>query len=73
MSMKRGLGSGVDKLIPTEGIDDFFDPTAEEDERVSDLRDIKLDEIIPDSDQPRRNFNEEQLNALAASISRSWS
>jgi ParB family chromosome partitioning protein len=68
MSMKRGLGSGVDKLIPTEGIDDFFDPTAEEDERVSDLRDIKLDEIIPDSDQPRRNFNEEQLNALAASI-----
>ncbi len=68
MSMKRGLGSGVDKLIPTEGIDDFFDPTAEEDERVSDLKEIALDEIIPDSDQPRRNFNEEQLNALATSI-----
>lgn len=68
MSLKRGLGSGVDKLIPTEGIDDFFDPTAEEDERVSDLREIKLEEIIPDSDQPRRSFNEDQLNALAASI-----
>jgi len=68
MSLKRGLGSGVDKLIPTEGIDDFFDPTAEEDERVSDLREIKLEEIVPDSDQPRRSFNEDQLNALAASI-----
>ena len=68
MSLKRGLGSGVDKLIPTEGIDDFFDPTAEEDERVSDLKEIKLEEIIPDTDQPRRSFNEDQLNALAASI-----
>ena len=68
MSMKRGLGIGVEKLIPTEGIDDFFDPTAEEDERVSDLKEIKLEEIIPDSDQPRRSFNEDQLNALAASI-----
>ena len=68
MSMKRGLGSGVDKLIPTEGIDDFFDPTAEEDERVSDLKEIELEKIIPDSNQPRRSFNEEHLNALAASI-----
>lgn len=68
MSIKRGLGIGVNKLIPTEGIDDFFDPTAEEDERISDLREIPLEEIIPDTDQPRRSFNEEQLNALAASI-----
>ena len=68
MSIRHGLGSGVNKLIPTEGIDDFFDPTAEEDERVSDLREIELDKIVPDSNQPRRSFNEEQLNALANSI-----
>ena len=68
MSIRHGLGSGVNKLIPTEGIDDFFDPTAEEDERVSDLKEIELDKIVPDSNQPRRSFNEEQLNALADSI-----
>ena len=68
MSLARGLGRGLDKLIPTDTVDSFFDPTAEEDEKDSKLRDIAVKDIIPDEDQPRRKFDESQLNALADSI-----
>ena len=68
MSSAHGLGRGLDKLIPTDIIEDYFDPTSEEDKKDSSLRDIALDDIIPDENQPRRKFDEEQLNALANSI-----
>ena len=49
-------------------MDDEFDPTFVEDERVSSLKEIPLNEIIRDEEQPRKNFDEEALNALADSI-----
>lgn len=64
----KGLGRGFESLIPTELIDDEFDPTAKEDKKESKLKDLKLDEIIRDEEQPRREFNKEALDALAASI-----
>ena len=67
-SKKKGLGRGFASLIPTELLDESFDPTAAQDERVSDLRNIKLDEIVPDPDQPRRSFDELSLDELSASI-----
>lgn len=68
MSAMRGLGRGLDKLIPTDTVDSFFDPTAEEDEKDSKLVEIAIDEIIPDPNQPRRKFDEAQLEALSRSI-----
>jgi ParB family transcriptional regulator, chromosome partitioning protein len=68
MAVKKGLGRGFDSLIPTELLDESFDPTAEQDEKMSDLRQIRLSEIIPDPDQPRQNFNDEALAELAASV-----
>jgi len=68
MSAMRGLGRGLDKLIPTDTVDSFFDPTAEEDEKDSKLVEIAIDEIIPDPNQPRREFDEAQLEALSRSI-----
>ena len=65
---KRGLGRGFGSLIPDELLDESFDPTATQDEQVSDLRNIKLSQITPDPDQPRRHFDEAALEALAASI-----
>lgn len=65
---KKGLGRGFDSLIPTELLDESFDPTAEQDDQVSDLRQIKLSEIQPDPDQPRHAFNDELLQELARSI-----
>lgn len=65
---KSGLGRSFESLIPTELLDESFDPTAKQDESVSDLRHIKLEEITPDPDQPRRSFDEISLDELAASI-----
>ena len=68
MSDKHGLGRGFDSLIPTDILDESFDPTAGQDESISDLRLIKLSEITPDPDQPRRQFDEAGINELAQSI-----
>ncbi len=65
---KSALGRGFASLIPTDILDESFDPTAEQDEHVSDLRHIKLSEIIADPDQPRRSFDEVSLAELAESI-----
>lgn len=65
---KMGLGRSFESLIPTELLDESFDPTAKQDESVSDLRYIKLSDITPDPDQPRRSFDELSLDELAASI-----
>ena len=64
----RGLGRGFEALIPTELVDDEFDPTAEVDEKISKLQELEVDAIEPDADQPRRMFKEDQLEALAGSI-----
>lgn len=66
--MKKGLGRGFDSLIPTELLDESFDPTAQQDSQVSDLRHIKVAEIAADPDQPRRHFDEVALAELAASV-----
>lgn len=66
--MKKGLGRGFESLIPTNLIDETFDPTAQQDEKVSRLRDIAIDKIVPDPDQPRRFFDETALNELAESV-----
>ncbi len=68
MSVKRGLGRGFDSLIPTELLDEEFDPTSSQDEKVSDLRHIRLTDIQADPGQPRRHFDELSLEELAASI-----
>lgn len=68
MSVKKGLGRGFDSLIPDDLFDDSFDPTADEDQKISQLRELKLADIIADPDQPRRHFDETDLRELAASI-----
>ena len=64
----RGLGRGFESLIPTDILDDAFDPTAQQDEQVSQLRDLKIVQISPDPEQPRRRFDPELLQDLAESI-----
>ena len=64
----KGLGRSFESLIPTELIDDEFDPTASEDKKESKLRELNIDDIVRDEEQPRRDFDQEALNALAASI-----
>lgn len=68
MSVKKGLGRGFDSLIPTDLIDESLDPTAAQDEKLSDLRELNIDDVSPDPDQPRRLFDEEGLSEMAESI-----
>ncbi len=68
MSDKHGLGRGFESLIPTDSFDEEFDLTAGEDEKVSKLTELSLDDIIRDEEQPRRDFGGEALQALASSI-----
>jgi len=68
-SSKFGLGRGFESLIPTDLLDESFDPTAEQDQQVSELRQIKLSEIVVDPNQPRKKFDDQELEDLAASIS----
>jgi ParB family chromosome partitioning protein len=67
---KKGLGRGFDSLIPTQLLDDEFDPTFEQDEKVSDLRVLKVLDIEPNKLQPRRHFDPIALEELSNSIAR---
>lgn len=68
MSAKKGLGRGFSSLIPTELIDESLDPTAAQDEKVSQLRELDITDVAPNPDQPRRSFDESALDEMAASI-----
>lgn len=65
---KKGLGRSFDSLIPTDLLDESFDPTASQDSQISELRHIKLSEVSADPDQPRRHFDELALSELAMSV-----
>lgn len=67
-AMKKGLGRGFESLIPTDLLDDDFDPTAQQDEKVSQLRELPIEKIHANPDQPRRFFDKEALNELAESV-----
>lgn len=68
MAVKKGLGRSFSSLIPDDLLDESFDPSAGDDNKVSDLRNIKLSLIAADPDQPRRTFDENGLAELTASI-----
>ena len=64
----RGLGRSFESLIPTDLVDEEFDLTAREDKKSSELKHLKLADIVPDEEQPRHDFSPEAIEALAASI-----
>jgi len=56
MVQRKALGRGLNALLATPDLDS------------DQLRDIDIDRILPNSQQPRKNFDEEALNELADSI-----
>ncbi len=65
---KKGLGRGFASLIPTDLVEAEFDPTSNEDAKLSQLVELNIEDVVRDGDQPRKDFNEEALQELAASI-----
>lgn len=64
MVTKRGLGKGLDSMIPEK-----LDKNREErNDNVSRETLINIKEIEPNKGQPRKNFNEDAIHELAESI-----
>ena len=63
MAMKKGLGKGLDSMIPEK-------KTKAELKEVADKSfiEVKISEIDPNIGQPRKSFNEDELLELAESI-----
>ena len=55
----KGLGKGLSALLPTDGIPE---------NKTDSVIELKINDISPNTDQPRKDFDEERLNELAASI-----
>ena len=66
---KRGLGRGIDSLIPPDSTKKVsIKAPAGGKEQPGGLVYIKIDKVEPDRDQPRQQFDEDELNGLADSI-----
>ncbi len=65
MSVKKGLGKGLDSLISEK-----FDTEKVNNETTDVSREtfVKVTQVEPNNGQPRRNFNEDSLQELADSI-----
>lgn len=69
-SPKRGLGKGLDSMIPKKVVSEPIKKKEKEveNENVSRETLIRVSEIEPNREQPRKNFNEDALQELAESI-----
>lgn len=71
---KKGLGRGFESLIPTDLIDDSFDPnsaydpTAQQDEKVSKESTLPIKKLHANPDQPRRTFDQDAIEELSESV-----
>jgi len=68
MALKKGLGRGLDALIPDSiDVGNKAERKTETDNKDQILW-VKLTKLEPDPDQPRKDFGEDELNELADSI-----
>jgi ParB family chromosome partitioning protein len=66
---RRGLGRGLDSLIPTELADSGeFDPINKVSQKADVVEQVNPANITPNPDQPRQYFDEAGINQLAQSI-----
>ncbi|MDB5160659.1 MAG: hypothetical protein JWO96_39 [Candidatus Saccharibacteria bacterium] len=62
MSARQSLGRGFDALIPKD-----LDPSILEEDKER-VQKLLITDVIPNPDQPRREFNEAHLSGLAESV-----
>ena len=59
MAVKKGLGKGLDALISSDGIPE---------NKSDSVTELKINDISPNTKQPRKTFNDESLAELSESI-----
>lgn len=65
---KSVLGRGLDDLERGQGLDALIDTNGVRTQGSSTINEVPLNEISPNPNQPRRDFDEDALRELAASI-----
>ena len=65
---KSVLGRGLDDISTGRGLDALIDTSDVKTQGSSNLNEIPIDQIEPNPDQPRREFDETAMQELAASI-----
>ena len=66
---KRALGRGLEQLFNNENLDmDMIEKTIYEESTSEEIVELSLDDLRPNPYQPRKIFNDDALNDLAASI-----
>ena len=74
MALKRGLGKGLDSLIPTNVMmeSEVKHATVSTASSAEEGKDgtlmVKLSKVEPNREQPRKNFDEDSLQELAESL-----
>lgn len=69
MAVKKGLGKGLDTMIPKVVKEDaILEKEIEKAEGLATETYVKLSKIEPNRNQPRKNFDQEELESLAASL-----
>ena len=66
-NVKRGLGKGLDSLIPAK-TGSSKEQKIEEKHIEGNVVNLRITEVFPNKNQPRRNFDEDALEELADSI-----
>lgn len=66
--MKRGLGRGLDSLIPADVMLEPEKKNSEKKEKGDGATLVKITMVEPNREQPRKNFDEDSLQELADSI-----
>ncbi len=68
MALKKGLGRGLEALIPDSVEVGASAERKTETENKDQILWVKLTKLEPDPDQPRKDFGEDEINELADSI-----
>ena len=68
MAKMTGLGKGLDALFGSAPLEANNNEETDIIEKVENLRNLKITEVEPNREQPRKTFNQESLEELAESI-----
>ena len=68
---KKGLGRGLSSFLDVDGFDDIVERKKDEDKSKSSSNNssyLPIEHLVPNLNQPRKDFSTDELNSLASSI-----
>ncbi len=68
---KKGLGRGLSSFLDVDGFDDIVEKKKDEDKgkgTFNNLSYLPIEHLVPNLNQPRKDFSTDELNSLASSI-----